>query len=92
MRVSSSTKGIDLCRFTFPARFGIFSVQQRSLDEDGPGKRLLVSGWWGLARHVGYFGEVLQGIGLALPGFLATGSVVPFLYPLYVFLTFLVHS
>ena len=47
-----------------------------------------MSGWWGLARHVNYLGEVTQGIALALPGYLATGSLVPWLYPLYYVLLF----
>ena len=45
--------------------------------------RLLCSGFWGLARHVNYLGEVTQGVALALPGWLATGSVVPWAYPAY---------
>lgn len=33
--------------------------------------------------QINYFGEIVQGIALALPGFLATGSVLPLLYPAY---------
>lgn len=43
--------------------------------------RLLCSGWWGFARHVNYLGEILMGVGLALPG--GMHSWVPWLYPLY---------
>ena len=50
--------------------------------------RLLCSGFWGAARHINYLGEVLQGTALALPGFLATGSLAPFLYPVYYALLF----
>jgi delta14-sterol reductase len=49
----------------------------------GSGGRLLCSGWWGLSRHVNYFGEIIQAVALALPGYLTTGSLVPWLYPLY---------
>lgn len=33
-----------------------------------PGTRILCSGWWGVARHFNYFGEILQAIAVALPG------------------------
>ena len=41
------------------------------------GSRLIVSGWWGLARHINYFGEMLMALGIALPAALATGSWLP---------------
>ncbi len=34
---------------------------------------ILMTGWWGVARHFNYFGEIVQALALALPGFLATG-------------------
>ena len=49
----------------------------------GSNGRILNAGFWGLSRHVNYLGEILQALSLALPGFFATGSLVPFLYPLY---------
>jgi len=45
-------------------------------------KRILVSGFWRLARHVNYLGELLMAVGLTL----ALGyphHVAPWLYPLY---------
>jgi delta14-sterol reductase len=45
--------------------------------------RLLCSGFWGCARHINYCGEILQAVALALPGWLATGSLLPFAYPAY---------
>ena len=55
----------------------------RNTTVPGSGGRLLCGGFWGVARHVNYLGEILQGVGLALPGFLTTGSWLPWLYPLY---------
>ncbi|KAJ3066443.1 hypothetical protein HDU98_010217 [Podochytrium sp. JEL0797] len=51
-----------------------------------PSSRLLCSGFWGVSRHVNYLGEIIQGIALALPGFLVCEgwwAVVPWLYPVY---------
>lgn len=31
---------------------------------------ILISGFWGVSRHLNYMGEIIQGIALALPGFL----------------------
>lgn len=31
------------------------------------GSRLLVSGWWGMARHMNYFGDLLMGLAWCLP-------------------------
>jgi protein-S-isoprenylcysteine O-methyltransferase Ste14 len=45
--------------------------------------RLLVSGFWGVARHVNYLGEIVQAAALAALAALGSGSAVPVLYPLY---------
>ena len=45
-------------------------------------KTLLASGFWGIARHVNYLGELLMAVGLTLAlGF--PGRLAPWLYPLY---------
>lgn len=49
----------------------------------GSGGRLLVSGFWGVSRHINYAGEVTQALALSLPGVLASGSLLPLLYPAY---------
>jgi len=45
------------------------------------GEKILASGWWGLARHINYLGEILQSIALCLP--VGTASILPWLYPLF---------
>jgi protein-S-isoprenylcysteine O-methyltransferase Ste14 len=45
------------------------------------GRPLLVSGWWGLARHVNYFGDLLMGLAWCLPCLF--GHLVPYFYAIY---------
>ena len=45
------------------------------------GTKLLLSGWWGLARHANYLGDLMMGLAWCLAcGF---GSLVPYFYVLY---------
>ena len=45
------------------------------------GTKLLLSGWWGIARHANYFGDMLMAFAWCMAcGF---GSVVPFFYVIY---------
>ena len=84
----SLTRGANMQKYYFRTQpecktflFGL--VEQRTL----PGTHILVSGWWGVARHLNYFGEIIQGIALSLPGYFVGPSLywqfLPFLYPLY---------
>mmetsp|Transcript_15262 Transcript_15262/g.38531 ORF Transcript_15262/g.38531 Transcript_15262/m.38531 type:complete len:427 (-) Transcript_15262:218-1498(-) len=43
--------------------------------------RLLCSGWWGMARHINYFGDIVLAVSYALP--CAFMSVYPWAYPIY---------
>lgn len=54
-----------------------------------PGIRpLLADGWWGVARHINYFGDWLMSIAWSLPcGF---KSPLPYFYPVY-FAVLLIH-
>jgi protein-S-isoprenylcysteine O-methyltransferase Ste14 len=52
------------------------------------GATLLTSGFWGMARHTNYFGDLLMGLAWCLPvGF---GSPLPYFYIIY-FTILLVH-
>lgn len=45
-------------------------------------KSILVSGFWGLSRHINYLGEILMAVGIVLSvGY--PGILWPWLYPLY---------
>ena len=56
----SLTRGANMQKYYFRTQpecktflFGL--VEQRTL----PGTHILVSGWWGVARHLNYFGEII---------------------------------
>ncbi len=76
-------RGANLQKFYFKtepnrARFG--PIPQRALVLGD--KRVLISGFWGLSRHVNYLGELLMATALALClGYPA--ALLPWLYPLY---------
>jgi delta14-sterol reductase len=89
------TRGANMQKFAFKRNptqktflYGL--IPQRTV----PGTRILCSGWWGIARHFNYAGEILQGLALALPGLWTAPaisfsspsslySLIPLLYPLY---------
>lgn len=77
------SRGANLQKFWFktdPTRkaFGVFEPEAI-----GDGERqLLVSGFWGLARHINYLGELLMAVGLALT-LGRPSDPWPWLYPLY---------
>jgi protein-S-isoprenylcysteine O-methyltransferase Ste14 len=52
------------------------------------GSLLLTSGWWGLSRHMNYFGDLLMGLAWCLPCLF--GSPLPYFYIFY-FTLLLVH-
>lgn len=55
------------------------------------GTRLLVSGWWGLARHVNYLGDWIMGLAWCLPtGVRGLDAAVPYFYAAY-FASLLAH-
>jgi protein-S-isoprenylcysteine O-methyltransferase Ste14 len=76
-------RGANLQKFEFKAhperaRFGPFA--QRALGQGD--KRVLISGFWGLSRHINYLGELLMASALALC-LDAQCAYWPWLYPAY---------
>ena len=75
------SRGANLQKWLFKTKpdgklFGVLAP--RALEEGQ--RRILVGGFWGIARHVNYLGEVLMASGLALSLWPALG---PWSYPLY---------
>ena len=75
-------RGANMQKFAFKQdpRRAFLGIVPRALS-DGE-RRLLCSGFWGVSRHVNYFGEILMATGLALSlGY--PELVAPWLYVLY---------
>ena len=77
------SRGANLQKFlwkTAPGKKLLGVVPQQGL---GEGQRtLLVSGFWGLSRHINYLGEIMMALGLALSLGYPTAPG-PWLYPIY---------
>merc|ERR1711991_203110 len=43
------------------------SVKHLKYIDTKRGTRLLISGWWGMARHINYFGDWIMGLTWCLP-------------------------
>lgn len=76
------TRGANMQKFALKQGYKAF-LGMKLVTVEGSNGRLLCSGWWGISRHVNYLGEIVQAVALALPGWLATGSLLPWLYPVY---------
>jgi delta14-sterol reductase len=76
-------RGANLQKYQFkrhPERAAFGPLPQRALG-DGD-KRVLISGFWGLSRHINYLGEICMATALALSlGY--PSAISPWLYPLY---------
>lgn len=76
-------RGANLQKFWFKTAPGrvAFGVLRPEAIEAG-GRRVLVSGFWGLSRHINYLGEIVMATALTLClGY--PGEWAPWLYPLY---------
>jgi delta14-sterol reductase len=67
-------RGANLQKFYFKTGKQLGPIPQRALEN-----RVLVSGFWGLSRHINYLGELCMASGLAL----CLGHPAAWLYPLY---------
>ncbi|KAL1916720.1 uncharacterized protein VTP21DRAFT_5424 [Calcarisporiella thermophila] len=57
------------------------SVKHLKYIETKTGSKLLISGWWGVARHINYLGDLLMALAWSLPcGF---STPIPYFYPVY---------
>ena len=78
------SRGANLQKYLFkkdPSRKAFGLLNPVALAGDG-GRQVLVSGFWGLSRHINYLGELLMASGLAL-SLGAPARLGPWLYPLY---------
>lgn len=80
------TRGANLQKFALKQGrgtwgWGPFATELKTVP--GSNNRLLCSGFWRLARHANYCGEIVQAVAWALPAWLATGSLLPWAYPAY---------
>jgi delta14-sterol reductase len=76
-------RGANLQKYYFKSQpqrsaFGPFKQVALARGE----QRVLVSGFWGLSRHINYLGELLMALGLTL-ALGDPGALLPWLYPLY---------
>jgi protein-S-isoprenylcysteine O-methyltransferase Ste14 len=77
------TRGANLQKYWFKTRPGraFLGLMEPEVVSDGK-NTLLCSGFWRLARHVNYLGEIVQAVGLTLVlGY--PGAWVAWLYPAY---------
>jgi delta14-sterol reductase len=82
------SRGANLQKFAFkldPGRsfLGVIAPEVvEGAGAEGSGKRLLCSGFWRLARHINYLGEITMAVALTLAlGY--PSALGPWLYPLY---------
>jgi protein-S-isoprenylcysteine O-methyltransferase Ste14 len=74
-RASNSQKNTFRTNPTAPEVANLEAIQTQR------GTRLLVSGWWGLSRHMNYLGDLLMGLAWCLPtGF---NAITPYFYAVY---------
>jgi delta14-sterol reductase len=67
---------------------GLIWGQTPQYIETQRGTLLLTSGWWGVSRHMNYFGDLMMALAWSLPCLFE--HVLPYFYPVY-FLILLLH-
>eukprot|EP01100_Stratorugosa_tubuloviscum_P015207 TRINITY_DN8589_c0_g1_i1.p1 TRINITY_DN8589_c0_g1~~TRINITY_DN8589_c0_g1_i1.p1 ORF type:complete len:454 (-),score=163.97 TRINITY_DN8589_c0_g1_i1:81-1385(-) len=56
--------------------------------ETKTGSKLIISGWWGVARHINYTGDLMMALSWCLP--CGTAHIIPYFYFIY-FAILLIH-
>ncbi|KAI0007178.1 putative C-14 sterol reductase [Xylariaceae sp. FL0662B] len=64
-------------KYVFRTRPNDPSVSGLSYIQTKRGTRLLTAGWWGMSRHINYFGDWLQALPFSLPTGLAGYVILP---------------
>jgi len=75
------TRGANLQKYYFKRNPNTVFLGIKPVVIGNEKRKILASGFWGLARHINYLGEILQGVGLALT--VGSMSILPWLYPLF---------
>lgn len=70
-RAANSQKNVFRTRPEDPSVAGLSYIQTKR------GTRLLTAGWWGMSRHINYFGDWLQASPFSMPTGLAGYTVLP---------------
>jgi steroid 5-alpha reductase family enzyme len=95
---------IAICIATFSIGYFIFRVsnkQKHDFKADSTcliwgrpaqtiGGKLLISGFWGYARHINYLGDLIVGLSFSLPAWFGGCGLASFVYPIYL-LVLLLH-
>lgn len=64
-------------KFTFRTKPNHPSVKDMSYIQTKRGTRLLTAGWWGMSRHINYFGDWVQASPFSLPTGIAGYLILP---------------
>ncbi|PYH99086.1 ERG4/ERG24 ergosterol biosynthesis protein [Aspergillus ellipticus CBS 707.79] len=70
-RAANNQKHVFRTRSNDPSVAGMSYIQTKR------GTRLLTAGWWGMSRHINYFGDWLQALPFSLPTGLAGYMILP---------------
>lgn len=70
-RAANAQKNVFRTKPEHPSVAGLSYIQTKR------GTRLLTAGWWGMSRHINYFGDWLQSLPFSLPTGLAGYTILP---------------
>ena len=79
-------RGANNQKFVFrqdPSKVWLGLVEPKVLETARKDRKLLISGFWGMARKINYLGDILIAISQSLPCLNCGGYLLPWLYPIY---------